>query len=149
MRINPKIIKIPMIKNSICTLSFYHFFKIEFFNLTLGLFWYNLGLIMCPEAEKPKQQPEKPTKSRKPIDVFAANRRFERFMMSIDPGFRLDALRPDQKGSYSPHEAEQFRRESEQPLINPEEGEVIATVRYDFENKEVIIQRKREPPVKV
>lgn len=40
-----------------------------------------------------------------PIDVYADNRAFERFLCPDS-----NALRPDQRGSYYPHELRRFRR---------------------------------------
>ncbi|OGH51531.1 MAG: hypothetical protein A3H17_03170 [Candidatus Levybacteria bacterium RIFCSPLOWO2_12_FULL_37_14] len=78
--------------------------------------------------------------------IFAANRRFERFMMGINPNFRLDALRPDQKGSYYPHEQEQFRQEDEPLEVGPGD-KLIATITFKPDEGKVVIQRLDEPPV--
>lgn len=85
---------------------------------------------------------EKPIEPRKPIDVFAANRRFERFL-----GIDLNALREDQRGSYYPFELDEFRRQRETEIDPENEGKLIATVTFDHENKKVIIQRVGEPPI--
>ncbi|KKQ38125.1 MAG: hypothetical protein US55_C0014G0004 [Candidatus Levybacteria bacterium GW2011_GWC2_37_7] len=85
-------------------------------------------------------------KKHRGIGAGAANRRFERFMMGINPSFRLDALRPDQKGSYYPHEQEQFRQEDEPLEVGPGD-KLIATITFKPDEGKVVIQRLDEPPV--
>jgi len=91
-----------------------------------------MGKETDPEAKKPTSA----------YNVHTANRRMERFLHQSSSD-----LRPDQGGSYYPFEKERFRRESEAPEINPEEGKLIATVIYT--NDDVIIKRVDEPPVKI
>lgn len=98
---------------------------------------------MGVEAEKPSKS-TKSTEATKPIGVFAANRRFERFL-----GIDSNALREDQGGSYYPFEQEEFRRQREPVEIDPEDGKLIATITYDLENKKVIVQRVGEPPIEM
>jgi len=79
---------------------------------------------MGVEGEKPVQ-PEKSSEIRKSIDVFAANRRFERFL-----GINSNDLREDQRGNYYPFEQEEFRQQRKPAEINPEEGKLICTVTF-------------------
>lgn len=68
----------------------------------------------------------------------SANRSFERFMMGINPGFRLDALRSDQRGSYDEYEQTEFRRQRGPVRVNSEGNNIIATVKFKLEERTIV-----------
>jgi hypothetical protein len=81
---------------------------------------------MSKEAEKPVKseasgQPRKSDSSR-------AVRQFERFMMGVNSSFRVDARREDQGGVWDEHDLAELDRQRRPAEIDPEEGEVIATI---------------------
>lgn len=92
---------------------------------------------MGAEAEK-TADPAKRSEARKRIGPHAAARSFERYMMGINPSFRLDAPRSDQKGIQSLQEMAQSKQEGK-PIEAVEQGaKLIATTTYDYENRKVI-----------